>query len=168
MPAQEIATASPLIPPFGLAVTRFVAVSPFTPLDDNTVKDNALTLTPSLRGRHDRGSPRHGCSQGDTASDVLPCSHGEHFDRLSVQFKRGGYAFTFHRHCEGGTTVAVPAITLRRHSGNDGVNCAAGLSGTPATGAPKATRIVSPVPARVVLLSSSVLQLTPPACGHPL
>jgi len=45
-----------------------------------------------------------------------------------------------HRHCEGGTTVVVPAITLRRHSGNDGVNCAAGLSGTPAMGAPKATR----------------------------
>ena len=52
---------------------------------------------------------------------------------------------TLHRHCEGGTTVAVPA-----------------------TAAPKPTRIVSPVPARGVLLSSSVLQLTPPACGHPL
>jgi len=72
-----------------------------------------------------------------------------------------GPAVPLHRHCEGGTTVAVPAVPLRRHSGNDGLNCAVGLSGTPATGAAKPTRRAQscPVPAPEITAFGSELKV---------
>jgi len=41
--------------------------------------------------------------------------------------------------------VAVLAITLHRHSGNEGLNCAVGLSGTPITGAANLSLLPSSV-----------------------